>query len=298
MKKQLTSMPTPTNLREMSLLDTAKASLSGFSTTPERLKAAVDTSAYVPPPKSSSALPQGQVDVTTSQSLSKTPTVARLSNAHEGKIDSKKKQPAPAFPPVSAAAPKNPFSGKAKDDKGRSDASDASSTTKPSQGPLGLGQPAKLSPSAPAPQTPALSSSLEGMGSLGASLFSGLGHSTPGSENGPFSSSSSTPEFSPRPPVQGTSSTEASTMDYKSMLTSFYQKYNQSKVNEVEKTLLKYRVRTVAPYKFRRSGLPFESIHFLLPPNISHSRHRSFPLINVVQTGSREGIICKARQEI
>ena len=256
MKKQFTSMPVPTALPEMSLLDSAKTTLAGFSTTPEKLKAAVEASTFVPTseaPTAARKIPASSV--TTPISMSKNPTVAKLPSANETKVDSQKKAPpAPAFPPLSAVAPKNPFSSIVKDNKKKPE--DSSATSAP-QG----GLTKTTSPSSPAPAP----SSLEGMGGLGASLFSGSDQSKQSTAGGSLLSTTPAPGFSSNALAPGsTTNPSSTTSDYKSMLTSFYQKHNPAKVNDVDKHLQKYQVRNIL--------VSFAFFRIYHSVNLAHSR--------------------------
>jgi Ca2+-binding EF-hand superfamily protein/uncharacterized membrane protein YgcG len=240
------SLSTPRDLKEVTVADASRAALAAYGTTPEKVKASLEV-------KKS----EGAVKSPIRQSRSPLPS------SSEGQDRNGKNSSSVAFPPLPTKAP-TPFSQNVgvasgstpKDEIASSHPLIPETAPKPFSG-LSAASTGRLTPSKKEePTTPEVkkdpnvslgktssggdkagASVFGGITNLGDSLFSlaGKTDSKPSDSSFGFKSASSHP--------QGLTSTSGSSgLDFKQVLTSFYQKHNPSKLGEVDKTLEKFKV--------------------------------------------------------
>jgi hypothetical protein len=236
------------DLREVTISDASRKTLSTFGTTPEKV--------------------QKSIDLKNSQSATRTPPRPQKHSALS--LDSKvasptKKVPSAAFPPMPTKSPTNPFSqktDKAKDtDASKPEGGSSypplsavapkpfSSQSSQASGDLAVQKKVdkfatKAPKPAPAPTsatTAPKTGAFGDMKGLGSSLFS-LGDST-------ATANDTSNRFGETKLPEKTPSQDKKAPDYKSILTSFYQKHNPAKVAEVDKNLEKYKGREVQMFQ-------------------------------------------------
>jgi len=240
------SLVTPRELKQTTLSDSSRETLASFGTTPEKLKAAIEIKK-----NESTSIPVSTVKVRSKNEQTKRSTGGTA-----------------ALPPLSSKAPSNPFSNPA--GKKRETVTSLPSRTNSTQKSTPSSAPLPPLPKQ-APKNPVAKSSISSSTSVQkpseakSSPFTQAGKvestkkeshaSTFGNmkglrESSLFASESSTtdgkqmPSFGASKPASAPNPTETGEQkDYKAILTSFYQKYNASKIGEVDKTLQKYKGR-------------------------------------------------------
>jgi len=220
----------PEELREVTVASEARRTLAGFGTTPEKIQESLDvkrsglasrspmgTPSRMPPRKTGESSKKKSSTMASFPPMpSKAPTpFSQQSSKVKSKVSSNS-----SYPPMSSVAPK-PFT-----DKTTKDSSDEKTKDGKTNDVAIVSEPATTS-------QPKKSESVGfgNMGGLGKSLFNLDKDSTKGAPS----------SFSPNAPANSTVE-PVSSRNYKEMLTSFYQKHNQAKIIEVDKTLEKYKV--------------------------------------------------------
>eukprot|EP00978_Attheya_sp_CCMP212_P039637 scaffold207977_cov55-Attheya_sp.AAC.1 len=261
------SFPIPKNVKEVHASSVAEGALARYGTTPEKVTNASKTRERgekkkpalqqpVPATKATAAFPpMSKKAPTPFSSSAKPPTKENASSS--GSVPLKSTSSA-AFPPMSKEAP-TPFSQAPKPKSVQENSSSSGFAFASSVSSFGTGMKssepssdvAKESTSHQPPSADAkkedekdIKKSRDGLGFGG---FSGFGDalssvSAAPSEKKPSSSAvSKESEFGAAPFSSPFPTSSASSTNFHSILTKFYQKHNPSKVGEVEKTLVKYK---------------------------------------------------------
>jgi hypothetical protein len=254
------SVSAPRELKEVSIATAAREALAPYGTTPEKLKASLEVKMTEGISRSSlrqarSSTPNATGD---EQAARKSPkqthnpspaSPSMPSTATFSQKTSLDKAPSPRstkgdgslpYPPISKMAPK-PFSSKAPSSSGDSKLflSKKAEPSLPDVMNKLMTSARKSSSSEQAPDSP-----FGDMKGLENSLFT-----LPSQPEPMAKGSSALPTHPPQ------TSGGASSPDFKSLLTSFYQKHNPSKLFEVEKTLEKYKVSFICRCTFEQGVL-------------------------------------------
>jgi hypothetical protein len=242
------SVSAPRELKEVSIAAASRDALAPFGTTPEKLRASLEVKMTEGISGSSSrqarsSTPSATGDEQAARKSSKqthnpstalTPMPSAATFSQKTSLD---KAPSPrspkgdgslSYPPISKSAPR-PFSSKEPSSSGDSKLP-LSKKAEPSL-------PDVMNKLMPSPRK---SSSSEQAPNFHFGDMKGL-------ESSLFTLPSKPEPMAKHPPQ---TSGEASSPDFKTLLTSFYQKHNPSKLFEVEKTLEKYKVSFIGRYTF------------------------------------------------
>jgi hypothetical protein len=240
------SMNPPRDLKQTTVSDASRETLASFGTTPEKLRAAIDIKKNEATPLSTSTSRSQSKDGQTKRSIgaaaafpplsSKAPTnpfstvknrETRTSISSEKTAAKKLTGSSAPLPPMPKQAPKNPFS--------KGSAPKPPSTQVQSKTATVRSSPLAPSDKVASKESKASPTTFGNMKGLGDSLFSAGSIETDGKLK---------PSFGSLKPSSATNSSVTNeAKDYKSILTSFYQKHNASRLGEVDKTLVKYKGR-------------------------------------------------------
>lgn len=237
------SLSLPQDLKEVTISAASRPTLAALGTTPEKVQASLDLKKgdgiARPPQRQQKGTDGFQLKKVTEAKKpskaafpplpTKAPTPFSQQKTEKGKSDSRPKVGASSgYPPMSAAAPK-PFSTQGSKADAKKTSAKKVEPAKPESKPIVFSSSAEKT----TPKNDG-ASPFGGMKGLGDSLFS-LGGKT-------NSKGSNTTPFAPSKPASEMALGGGSEPDYKSILGTFYQKHNPSKLSEVDKHLERYKV--------------------------------------------------------